>query len=412
MGSSENDQNQFILLGKVLGSVDHDSNTGRSVPLSPLQPHTEYQNSLPKDGVPSLKRKRASSPPLPPTGRQIHTSNPGFPSLDPSPTKALSVTTYDHRSAAPITPSSTPPIAFLREPSESVSPVLSARQDPPSTDVFSRPVPAVPSASFTNAQDMASALKQNSASILRAPSSFTLFTAPTHHKLAARTRTETGASAHEPAPSYYKYDSLPAAPGAYYRDVHGGHAFAREVEAACETVEAPIGVLGGPPIPSVDAATALVKTLREQILSRNAQKQPDIPGELRPNTAPTAAYLALLDETFGAGSALRGEGAKPGPALQKRNNFVGVPSPTMKVASLSMTVSGASDRGGFDEMEVDSEDTETRAGAWIADIEALVKGKREFTRQVRLELDFEKPLIQQCNRTSDCSERLCGILAT
>ncbi|KAJ7499316.1 hypothetical protein FB451DRAFT_34079 [Mycena latifolia] len=443
MCSSENDQNLFILSRKIHKSSANDYNSTRSMPLSPFQPHTQRENLLLEDSTsPSLKRKRAPSPPLvssilrqtPTTGLSdigalLANSTP--------PTRAIGVTArnYSAAGAASISLSSTsisdqdgsrakiraaaigqhapgegphdvPPIAFLREQSSSVSPVLSARAISPrmggggATDATRSGADSmfVARASHVSLPLITDAPLRIGSSDAQGPPtlpttsfarSFPFSAAPSLSQSgakssAARTRAETGASAHEPAPRYkYTYDSLIRKPvasraqGGHHRNTPYEQAGQRELEVACETAEAPVGVLSGPPTLGPEGIAALAQALREQNKGRDQQTQPEIRYQSRPNTAPTAAYLVLLEETFGAGSVLRGEGTKPAAPSRRRKA-----GPRAKESSSSTGTGSSVAETDVDMDEVESVDIGgSRAQEWIAEIEVLVKGKRQLMRE-------------------------------
>jgi hypothetical protein len=352
-------------------------------------------------------------------------------------------------------PDDLPPIAFLRDQSQSVSPAFSARRvsspigrgtnavsgtgrddvakssartsdrvNQPSFNKFAAtPQPTSASATQTRASSTfkfrfnndypALALPPSTASErvapIRPPS------VPRHvpHRRkndgSARTRAETGASAHEPAPRYrYTYDSLMRRPAAPERhNDHGAPAGQREFEAACETEPAGVGTLHGPPALELGNVVALVEGLRRD--GRLAQDRMDANADggsssmrveqerrwvqPRANSAPTAAYAALLEDAFGPGSVLRGEGAKPLDSLRRRK-VLGRPKKG-RSRSATTTEQSARSSSGVETMGMDvdtdesaSVDLGTDGGAsrvheWIAEIEMVVKGKRKLVREVR-----------------------------
>ncbi|KAF7354966.1 Cyclin-domain-containing protein [Mycena sanguinolenta] len=102
----------------------------------------------------------------------------------------------------------------------------------------------------------------------------------------------------------------------------------------------------------------------------------------QPNTAPTEAYAALLLETFGPGSMLRGEGPRPRLRVEKAKAEKG-----KKAGAGNRSVSEASSVPASvpDGMDVDSEvgadeGAPSRVGEWIAEIQLVVKGKKLLTR--------------------------------
>ncbi|KAJ6543832.1 hypothetical protein B0H19DRAFT_1267156 [Mycena capillaripes] len=192
-------------------------------------------------------------------------------------------------------------------------------------------------------------------------------------------------------------------------------AHARDLDAALEFTPARVGTLKGPPLEGVEGAMAWVERVRAGMAEREGQhamaQREEGQGkgewwvESRPNTAPTAAYEALLLDAFGPGSVGRGKGGKP---ARKRANLKGrsvsasasvsVPEVTtndgegegMDVdvdieAGLegSAGKEGAVEGGGrSDERDAKAEGEEgSRAGAWIAEMQVLIKGKRQLARE-------------------------------
>ncbi|KAJ7755688.1 hypothetical protein DFH07DRAFT_486571 [Mycena maculata] len=196
----------------------------------------------------------------------------------------------------------------------------------------------------------------------------------------------------EPAP---RYDSLirRRLPRAQYR----GPA----LEAACQITDARMGKLQGPPPLGMAGVVAFVEGLRAG--SGVGEMQVDVEGDQgvrrrdkedwwvapRPNTAPAAAYAALLEERFGPGNVLRGEGAKPVDPLRNkagprgRRRGLGLGLGHERSVSAGTGSSGA--------MDVDMEESAnastsgsgsgSRVQGWIAEIEMLVKGKKQLLRE-------------------------------
>ncbi|KAF7362349.1 Cyclin-domain-containing protein [Mycena venus] len=187
---------------------------------------------------------------------------------------------------------------------------------------------------------------------------------------------------------------------------------ARELDAFQELTPAPIGVLRGPPRLGVEGAAVWVERLRASSNQDDGATQmegdsvstrvcdaskPRPAGQWwsygQPNTAPTAAYAALLEDAFGPGSVLRGEG--PNPAVKtvhgekrkrKRTTKAGGRSAseatTVSVPEATMDVDVEGDTGAATNAEVEVEDgAVSRAAAWIAEIQILVKGKRQMARK-------------------------------
>ncbi|KAJ7646147.1 hypothetical protein B0H17DRAFT_438787 [Mycena rosella] len=409
--------------------LQSDYSSTRSIPLSPLQPH-QQETVLREDSVPpSLKRKRAQSPPTPcrtPTGfMDLLTSPAGITAGNFGTAAAASISTSisdqnsvfgDSQHARGEGPDDVPPIAFLREQSRSVSPAPSARKISPhladaehleapiSSADTSVPAPRI-SVSFAN-EPVHTATANNappgsSTDALERilPTTgvtfpFIFYTAPTPSEptaAVARTRAETGASASEPAPRYrYTYDSLmrrPAAAGAgdHYRNAFYELGGQSELEAACETTEAPVGGLGGPPVLGLAGVAEMLERLHDQTMGRDVEPQSNSV-QPSPNTVPTTAYISLLEEAFGPGSVQRGEGAKPvGLGRRRKAGASSRASPNTGTGRSTSRSSGAPD-----ETEVDMEGSGagaeggSRALRWIAEIEVLLKGKRQLVREVRL----------------------------
>ncbi|KAJ7431768.1 hypothetical protein B0H11DRAFT_2261412 [Mycena galericulata] len=212
-------------------------------------------------------------------------------------------------------PHDVPLITFLREQSESVSctssvsvrgssPYLGSRRaDSGATFVDAREVRPC-----TNAAGAAPPPRVNASttapfpfkpvpsfplsSSTPPPSARELLPAPRLEPPAARTRAETGASAHDAPPRYtYTVTHVGKLPG----ESVVGSPVAMLVERlrAREYAEAEMGM-------KVDEPSS--RTWMEP----------------RENTAPTAGYVARLEEHFGAGSALREEGPKPAVDLLRR----------------------------------------------------------------------------------------------
>ncbi|KAF8211535.1 hypothetical protein K438DRAFT_1807478 [Mycena galopus ATCC 62051] len=108
----------------------------------------------------------------------------------------------------------------------------------------------------------------------------------------------------------------------------------------------------------------------------------------QPNTAPTAAYAALLVDAFGPGSVLRGEGPKPGRVNTDARPASGE-GREKKRRKVTMTIMGrsaseavsVSETDDSVEDEVNPEVMASRVRAWIAEIQVVVKGKREIERK-------------------------------
>ncbi|KAJ7133711.1 hypothetical protein C8R43DRAFT_1022844 [Mycena crocata] len=216
----------------------------------------------------------------------------------------------------------------------------------------------------------------------------------------------------------------------------------KELDAAHELAVANVGALPGPPALGLSSVAVTVERLRVEMGDGDARMVVDSDPnstntwthrgsiEARPNTAPTAAYTALLEETFGPGSALRGEGPKPigrrregkaagrgspGTGIHKNRSRRGSPGTgaSSRGSPGSARVTGGRGRGSpgstasgsglvddVRRMDVDGVDTDassnnhnsdsgeadgdeviSRAEGWIAEIQVLLKGKRQMTRE-------------------------------
>ncbi|KAJ7477117.1 hypothetical protein B0H11DRAFT_2029810 [Mycena galericulata] len=305
-------------------------------------------------------------------------------------------------------PHDVPPITFLREQSESVSSASSVSVRASSPNLGSRRVDL--GVTFVDAREVRSCTNATSAappprvnastsapfpfklvpslpfsSSTPPPSARELLPAPRLEPPTARTRAETGATARDTPPRYtYTYDSLIRRPAAHYRDNTHPH---ESAPAARETSVAPVGKLPGEPVVGLAGVSMLVERLRAR---EEAEMDMKVDGpnsgtrmEPRENTALTAGYVARLEEFFGAGSMLRGEGAKPAvDLLRRRGGGRGRPLGRSASTGRSASSSGAMDVDG------DAEGSGTARGAsggrarrWITEIEALVKGKRQMTRE-------------------------------
>ncbi|KAJ6543835.1 hypothetical protein B0H19DRAFT_1076055 [Mycena capillaripes] len=476
MGSTENAKNQFFLPAKNLLSGHDNQNM-----LVTLQPelengfHTAPTSIKPKHTV-SFSQSPPSTPcrtptaPLPDIGTLLSTPlmsgatkcPPGQTSrdrVDEAPIHVSGSRTADNNhdlfNATGRTDTNgmtsqreqaqrdgldnVPPIAFLREPSQSVSPAFSARELSPTisrgSNASSGSARIPPTAApiyqpfHTFAESTSNAPPPESASAAPSHTPFsTSFTfkannypafpvppsssAPTRrspvrpssvprqrpHDAAARTRAATGASAHEPAPRYkFTYNSLMRHPTASGRSsvLHENSTPAkqRELEAACEMVPARVGVRRGSPPLDFLAVAAAVEGLRGEqtdygmdVDGRAGETERGVAGqwwvESRPNTAPTAAYATLLEETFPE-RALREKNGKPHRRAVAR-------SKGRSASAATTTSSGGGEAGAgmdFDTDERASADlgandgVTSRAREWIAEIQMVVKGKRQLVRE-------------------------------
>jgi hypothetical protein len=122
----------------------------------------------------------------------------------------------------------------------------------------------------------------------------------------------------------------------------------------------------------------------------------------QPNTAPTAAFAALLEEAFGPGSVLRGDGPKPvvkagkgarvgGEKKRRKTTGLGRSASEATTVSVSeaMDVDVDIDIGGNGDADANAEvvgagvGAATEADGWISMIQIVVKGKRKIMREVR-----------------------------
>ncbi|KAJ7667626.1 hypothetical protein DFH06DRAFT_223381 [Mycena polygramma] len=289
-------------------------------------------------------------------------------------------------------PDDLPPIAFLREQSQSVSPSFSTREVPA---LISHAANQASTSSISAAPSTAFPFKPHTERSIPPPSSTSTHSAPVrsrsvsrHHEPTARTRAETGVSAREPAPRYtYTYNSLmrrrDTPERQPYSTLHERSAPAaqRDLEAACRMKVARVGKLRGPlEITNLGTVAEHFKALRSALM--HDAMDVDAAGQasgwvrLPTNTAPTASYLALLEDTFGTGSGQRGEGAKP-------------VDPGRRRAGKSKGRSGSASSSG---MDVDTEETasmdlsadgevRSRVHDWITEIQMVVKGKRQLGRE-------------------------------
>ncbi|KAJ7667624.1 hypothetical protein DFH06DRAFT_1294642 [Mycena polygramma] len=428
MGTSENDQNQFLAYSntKILEySIQDEYSPSTRTISSPLGPANGGSVLTDPADISSLKRKHSKlelqlAPPCRSPDRAALTTlqvaaspilNP--PKSKPAPTLNLDVRANTINDAdavrpdpdainalsaeehAPEGPHDLPPIAVLPE---IASPVLSTREsasyDASPRTVGSVPLPPAPKFSFVNAVASASAVPRAAAA--PAPAS------------ASPTDVHSQASDLHDADSYaHSYLRRPL------RARHLAHPYAtrdvaaRELDLARELTPAPVGRQrhGWPHAEGVESAAAWVERVREEIGAGDLEMEVDsIPAptvaiqrpprpegwwvQSRPNTAPSAAYAALLEDTFGPGRAQRGEGPKPERMPAKRTGK-GKKDKGRSVSGLSgVSVAEAMDVDEGDEGEEiaraedevhQEDDGTTRARSWIAQMQVLIKGKRQMT---------------------------------
>ncbi|KAJ7937419.1 hypothetical protein B0H13DRAFT_2303113 [Mycena leptocephala] len=311
-------------------------------------------------------------------------------------------------------PDDLPPIAFLRDQSQSVSPAFSVRRV---SSPIGRGTNAV---SGTGRDDVAKSSARTSDRVYQP--SFNKFAATPQPTSASATQTRASSTfkfrfnndypalalppstaskrvapirppsvprhvPHRRKNDGYTYDSLMRRPAAPERhNDHGAPAGQREFEAACETEPAGVGTLHGPPALELGNVVALADggSSSMGVGQETRWVQP------RANSAPTAAYAALLEDAFGPGSVLRGEGAKPLDSLRRRK-VLGRPKKGRSGSATTEQSARSSSGVEMMGMDVDTDesasvDLGTDGGAsrvheWIAEIEMVVKGKRKLVRE-------------------------------
>ncbi|KAJ6491666.1 hypothetical protein C8R47DRAFT_1121400 [Mycena vitilis] len=184
---------------------------------------------------------------------------------------------------------------------------------------------------------------------------------------------------------------------------------------------APVGQLrGGEPRQGVESAVAWIERVREEIGATETEVDVDAKRgwrvQSRPNTAPSAAYAALLEDAFGPGRVLRGEGEKPVAVLGKRggkqkegqtesvsgssrSDAMEVDGYGEQASEAGWSATGSGSGGSVAEamdvdIEVEEESANTEEGAvedeekerarpssWVAEIQVLIKGKRKLARE-------------------------------
>ncbi|KAJ7179499.1 hypothetical protein C8R46DRAFT_1212052 [Mycena filopes] len=239
---------------------------------------------------------------------------------------------------------------------------------------------------------------------------------------AARTRAATGASARQPEPRYtYSYDSLMRQPSNTERTLRPPHndysasAKQPELDAVRGLKLATVGTLGRKL--EVDEP-AIMGTLLERM---HEHMEVDAEGERtwplwiepRPNTTPTVSYATMLQETFGPGSMLRGEGAKPLDTTNHRRKSGSVKSKSHRgSASASASNSGADvemdvDTDGSTSADLEAERVATTTREWIGEIRTVVEVKRQLKREdLRT---FEGTLKQIANMDKSEGRTLKGL---
>ncbi|KAJ7237181.1 hypothetical protein B0H12DRAFT_1238287 [Mycena haematopus] len=112
----------------------------------------------------------------------------------------------------------------------------------------------------------------------------------------------------------------------------------------------------------------------------------------QPNTAPTAAYAALLLDAFGPGSVLRGEGPKPvekpnrgitgGDKKKQKKRKMQATRSASEASTVSASVSSAPEAMDVDaEVAAADEGAPSRVDEWIVKIQVVVKGKKQIARE-------------------------------
>ncbi|KAJ7047750.1 hypothetical protein C8F04DRAFT_1059972 [Mycena alexandri] len=326
-----------------------------------------------------------------------------------------------------------PPIAFLREPSASVAAtetltLTQVETEVPTPTQIQAPVPA-PVFPFTFRASVPPNSKVNPEPQPKPKP----ITAPANAKLNWYPRANSIVPTHAPNSNSNANSESHAHARAHPRAAHVVRVPPKEYYGE-EHVPAPVGVLspgdrgwGGEPRMGLESALAWAERVKAE---SRVRMEVDYPSQThpveeeravyqgRPNTTPTADYVRLLEETFGGGSVLRGEGGKPAVlgsrrksaskqiAGKGRGGSVGTSVSAGTGTGRGRSVSGsevdvgmevdsalgdahAGDQSLLDnqaehEAEAGDEDDDdarpSRVSAWIAELQVLVKGKRKMTR--------------------------------
>ncbi|KAK7061376.1 hypothetical protein R3P38DRAFT_3489279 [Favolaschia claudopus] len=244
------------------------------------------------------------------------------------------------------------------------------------------------------------------------------------HSVAPRTAgaaRESSISRHEHAPIQQRESPAPLSrPRRTFNTDAGDHLLPRErhprasafeLDAARGLTLAGVGRLRGPPKMGVASAAAWAERVGLGLglgiaaaagETRLLDAKQDARARAVPNTAPTAGYVRLLEEVFGAGNALRGEGPKPegfvsgernakrrkggderereGTRKKKRRRVADGDRAGEEKERRSTSRSSWSSAAA---VEVDPPELgqDNRAQGWIAEIQVVVKGKRQLVRE-------------------------------
>ncbi|KAJ7283398.1 hypothetical protein C8J57DRAFT_1462500 [Mycena rebaudengoi] len=144
-----------------------------------------------------------------------------------------------------------------------------------------------------------------------------------------------------------------------------------ELEEVGDADVASLGELGHVPMLGMVDVEAVLRGMREGVDADGAGGGGEWWMRPRENTAPAQRYVALLEETFGAGSVLRGE-TKPPSRKSARQNGHG--------SGASAVSSSATETDEEDVMEDANADLKKRAQSWISEIQTVVKGKKTMER--------------------------------
>ncbi|KAJ7638464.1 hypothetical protein FB45DRAFT_902954 [Roridomyces roridus] len=273
-----------------------------------------------------------------------------------------------------------PPIAFLREASPSVSPVISPVLEMRRT-LGSQNVDA-----GVKAKTAGAPLPQPSAgSASRPRSPFRDSPAPQTSAFPLFPQLSASTSKAGPNDSATRRTQAPRYSDSLIRrhvvprersEPRGAPARQRGLQAALE--EAPIGRLNRPPELDDHGVWRMVTALKEENTSARKEREKSWQPEQHSKTALTAGYIERLEEAFGPGSVLRGEGGKPGEAPRGRKRKRAPATGKSNRGSASVTT-GRSES--VESGEIEDQDMERRVKEWIAELEVLVKGKQRMRRE-------------------------------